>query len=483
MSSNTTNAKKPNVVLMLSDNVGYGDIGAFQGGEIRGCPTPNIDSIGADGLTLTQFLVEAACTPSRAGLLTGRYSPRCGLGSVIIGGTPNTLTSDEVTIAKLFKTQGYATAMAGKWHLGAEEQSWPTNHGFDEYRVGVIETSDSTLYRQQMERLGFSEDEIKAHVPSIWEGTSKDGLKKICEYTVEKRRHVEDEIGEFGASYINDHAKAEAPFFLYLGLTQTHYPNVTSSEFEGKSRIGQYGDALLQHDHAVGQVLDAIRDTGIEEDTIVVYLSDNSATPMQGPGAYRGGSNGMYTGELGDGREGSIRVPGMIKWPGKIPARKSNGMVSIHDFFPTLAKIIGAEVPQDRPIDGVDQSDFFFGEQEDSNRESHLTFISDEIVAIRWKQYRFYPKAFVSSNTSPAMPGLGGCRLESNGFPDIYNIERDPLEQENMIAYAAWAIPAYVGVVTKYLNSLKEYPNPPAINLTKFDYPHTEKVVKFSGTI
>ena len=170
-------------------------------------------------------------------------------------------------------------------------------------------------------------------------------------------------------------------------------------------------------------------------------------------------------------------------WPGKIPVRKSNEMFSIHDVFPTLAAIIGAEVPQDRPIDGVDQSDFLFGKQQNSNRESLLTFISDEIVAVRWRQYRFYPKSFVSSTANPNMPGLCGNRLEANGYPDIYNVERDPREEENMMAYAAWAIPAYIGVVTKYLKSLEEYPNPPAINLTKFDYPHAEKVEKFSGTM
>ena len=476
-------ANRPNIVLMLSDNIGYGDIGAFQGGEIRGVPTPNIDSIADDGVTLTQCLVEAACTPSRAALLTGRYSPRSGLGSVIIGGTPNTLTSDEITIAVLLSDSGYSTAMAGKWHLGSEEQSWPTNQGFDEYRVGVIETSDSTLYRQQMERLGFDEDKIVATAPSIWEGDKENGLERVREYTVDYRSRVEDDIAAFGAGYVAAHAADEAPFFLYLGWTQTHYPNVTSPEFAGKSRIGMYGDGLLQHDHCVGQVLDAINNAGIEDDTIVVYLSDNGATPLSGPAAYRGGSNGMYTGELGDGREGSIRAPGMIKWPGNIPARKSNEMFSIHDVFTTLAAFAGVQVPQDRPIDGFDQSDFLLGKQEHSNRESHLTFISDEIVAVRWRQYRFYPKSFVSSTASQNTPGLCGNRLESNGYPDIYHIERDPAEQENMIAYAAWAIPAYIGAVTEYLKSLEEHPNPPAINLTKFDYPEPEKIERFTGSI
>ena len=125
---------------MLADNVGYGDIGAYGAGEVRGMPTPRIDSIASQGLRLTQFLVEPGCTPSRTALMTGRYSPRVGLSTVIIAGTPNTLQAEEVTLGELFKSRGYATAIAGKWHLGASEQSWPTRQGFDEYHVGVLET-------------------------------------------------------------------------------------------------------------------------------------------------------------------------------------------------------------------------------------------------------------------------------------------------------------------------------------------------------
>lgn len=475
--------KKPNVILMLSDNIGYGDIGAFQGGEIRGCPTPNIDSIGEEGLVLTQFLVEAGCTPSRAGLLTGRYSPRCGLGLIIVAGTPNTLSADEVTLGELFKNQGYSTAHTGKWHLGAEEQSWPTNHGFDEYRVGVIETSDSTLYRQQLERAGFPEEYVNTHVPEIWDGDSKNGLKKIREYTIEYRKQIEEDIAKYSVDYIKNHAKSENPFFLYIGWTHTHYPSVTSPQFSGKSRIGPYGDALLQHDYCVGLVLDAIKNAGIEQDTIVIYLSDNGSTPMGGPASYRGGSNGMYTGELGDAREGSIRAPGIIKWPGKIPARRSNGMVGIHDFFPTLAKIIGAEVPQDRPIDGVDQSDFFLGKQEDSNREGCLTFIGEEIAGVRWRQYRFYPKSFIPSFANPRQDGIAGIRLENNGYPAIYNIEVDPREEFNLLSISAWTVPGYLKTVYTYLKSLVKYPNPKGMNLTSFEYPHGDKVKKFTGSI
>jgi arylsulfatase len=173
--------KRPNVVIMLSDNVGWGDIGCFGGGEVRGMPTPNIDKLASEGMQLTQFFVEPSCTPSRAGLLTGRYSTRVGLNTVIIGGTPNTLTAGEVTIAELFKQKDYATAYTGKWHLGMEEQSWPTRQGFDEYRVGVIETSDSTMYRESMERTGMSEEFIESVVPRIMESDATGNLTAVRE--------------------------------------------------------------------------------------------------------------------------------------------------------------------------------------------------------------------------------------------------------------------------------------------------------------
>ena len=159
----------PNVVIMLADNVGYDDLGPYGAGEVRGMPTPHIDQFANEGLRLTQFLCEPGCSPSRAALLLGRYSPRAGLGSIIIGGTPNTLQAKEVTMAQLFRSKGYDTAITGKWHLGSEEQSLPTNHGFDEYGVGIIETTNGVLYREAMQRDGLPEDVIAKRVPYIYE--------------------------------------------------------------------------------------------------------------------------------------------------------------------------------------------------------------------------------------------------------------------------------------------------------------------------
>jgi arylsulfatase A-like enzyme len=459
----------PNVVIMLADNVGYDDLGPYGAGEVRGMPTPHIDQFANEGLRLTQFLCEPGCTPSRAALLLGRYSPRAGLGSIIIGGTPNTLQAKEVTMAQLFKSKGYDTAITGKWHLGSEEQSLPTNHGFDEYAVGVIETTDGTLYREAMQRDGLPEDVIAKRVPYIYESdATTHKLKQVREYTTDYRHQIEGDIAKYSVDYIKHEAEAKKPFFLYVGFTNTHYPSLVAPEFEGKSRIGPYGDAIMELDARTGQVLDAIKQAGIEDNTVVIWLSDNGAAPTAGPPQYRGGSNAPFRGELGDALEGSLRVPAMIKWPGHIKPGASNEMVSIHDFFPTLAKIIGASVPTDRPIDGVDQSDFFLGKQTKSNRESLITFIGDEIVAVRWRQWRIYPKQFVASANNPSMGGAAGYRMEGAGFPAIFNVELDPREELNQTAWSGWVINYYSQIVGAYLKSLAAYPNPPATSMTEF---------------
>jgi arylsulfatase A-like enzyme len=461
-------ADKPNVVIMLGDNVGYGDIGAYGAGEVRGMPTPRIDSIASQGLRLTQYLVEPACTPSRAALMSGRYSQRLGLSTVIIANTPNTLQAEEITLGELFKSRGYATALVGKWHLGANEVSWPTRQGFDEFHVGVFESSDGTLYRDSMQRAGMPETAIAATEPYIWESDSSGTVKKVRPYTVEYRRQVEGDIAKASVEFIGRQAKAKQPFLLYVGFTHTHYPTLPAPEFVGKSRIGAYGDAIMELDYRTGQVLDALNAAGVEDNTIVLWLSDNAAAPTAGPSDSRPGFNGPFRGELGDALEGSIRTIGMVKWPGKIAPRVSNQMFSVHDWFPTLAGIIGAKVPTDRPIDGVDQGAFITGKQEKSNRESLISFIGDEIAAVRWRAYRLYPKEFIATTGNPSMYGLSGRRAEGNGFPAIFNIESDPREEVNILGTSAWVIGPYLKIIGEYQKTLEKYPNPKPVRLTEF---------------
>jgi arylsulfatase A-like enzyme len=284
-----------------------------------------------------------------------------------------------------------------------------------------------------MQRAGMPEAAIAAVEPYIWESDANGQMKQVRPYTLEYRRQVEGDIAQASVEFIERQAKAKRPFFLYIGWTHTHYPTLTAPEFTGKSRIGAYGDAIMELDSRTGQVLYAIKAAGVEDNTVVIWLSDNAAAPTSGPFDSRPSSNGPFRGELGDALEGSIRTVGMIKWPGKIAPRVSNQMVAVHDWAPTLASIIGAKMPTDRPIDGVDQRAFVTGQQEQSNRESLITFIGEEVAAVRWRQYRLYPKEFISTTGNPAMYGLTGRRAEGNGFPAVFNIEADPREEVNVL--------------------------------------------------
>lgn len=464
-------AVKPNVVLMLADNLGYGDLSVYNDGT-RGYKTERIDQLASEGLRFTQFLVEPGCTPSRAALQTGRYSVRVGLSLVIVPGTPNTLQAKEVTLGELFKSVGYSTAYMGKWHLGPEPQSLATAQGYDEWRLGFYGTSDVSQYAQDMARSQMPKPMIDAVTKnySIFEITEPRGKPKpLHPYTLEYRKRIEGDIATAAVGYIKRKAVAGERFFLHIGWTRPHFPNLVTDEFKDTSGIGRYGDSLLEHDYQVGRVLDAIREAGIEDNTIVIWISDNGPTRTTANlEEINMGSTGPFTGELGDGKEGSIRTAGMIKWPGKIEPGVSNEMIAIHDFFPTLARIIGAKIPDDRPIDGVDQTDWLLAKQKKSNRESLLTFIGDRIVAVRWKQFRLYPVSFVPQPTNPSLMGYGAAMLEHAGYPNIYNIEADPREERPIIESAAWVLGPTLRLIAEYKASLKDHPNPPAFSMTKF---------------
>jgi arylsulfatase len=206
----------------------------------------------------------------------------------------------------------------------------------------------------------------------------------------------------------------------------------------------------------------------VEDNTIVMWLSDNAAAPTAGPADTRFGFNGPFRGELGDATEGSIRTIGMIRWPGRIAPCTSNEMFAVHDWLPTLATIIGAKVPTDRPIDGVDQGAFLTGKQDNSNRESLITFIGDEVGAVRWRQYRIYPREFTMTTVNPPMTGLAGRRAEGNGFPAIFNIEADSREEVNIVGTSAWVVAPYLMVIGEYYGSWQNHPNPKPVRLTEF---------------
>ena len=464
MAQETQSATRPNIVFMMADNLGYGDLGAYGGGEVRGMPTPRIDQLAREGLRFTQFLVEPGCTPSRAATLTGRYSTRSGLSLVVLRGTDNTLAAEEVTLAEVLKDVGYATAYLGKWHLGMEPQSHPQNQGFDSY-FGILNSTDEAVFNSSMRRAGYTPSESERAY--IWSGTAGQAAEAVREYTLDARRTIDLELAERAVAYIEEQAQTADPFFLFVSWTRPHWPNLPSEEFAGRSHIGDYGDSVMELDHNTGRVLDALRDAGVEDDTIVVWMSDNG--PWKTMVWPDGGSAGPFRGELGSAWEGSIRTAGMIRWPGRIEPGVTHGMFSTMDFLPTLASFAGAETPSDRPIDGVDQSAWLLGEQERSNREHLLTFINAELVAVRWRHFRIYLQEVVPSGLGfTTVGGTQASRLRKNGYPNIYNIEQDPREEFEIGPEASWVVGKYMPLVGQYYASLREHPNPRPANITDF---------------
>jgi arylsulfatase A-like enzyme len=236
--------QKPNVVFILADNVGYGDLGAYGGGELRGAPTPSIDQLAREGLRLTQFLVEPACTPSRAALMTGRYSIRSGLSLIAIEGSPNTLSAHASTMGEMFKGAGYATAIFGKWHLGSEPQSLPTAHGFDEfYGIPPNLSWDAATYVDTMELTHSTPappNVLLALGPQIVQATAGGPLQTVKPFTPEVRANIDYELVDKSIDFMRRQKAAGKPFFLYLPFSMGHVPNLPAQQFRGKSRIGNY---------------------------------------------------------------------------------------------------------------------------------------------------------------------------------------------------------------------------------------------------
>ncbi|MGB7435065.1 MAG: sulfatase-like hydrolase/transferase [Candidatus Acidiferrum sp.] len=330
--------QKPNVVFILGDNIGYGDMGPYGGGELRGYPTPNADRLAREGLRLTQFLVESTCTPSRAALMTGQYSIRNGLSLISSPGSPNQLPGKAYTMGQLFKDAGYATAIFGKWHLGADAQSLPSAHGFDEFYGIPPNTSwnDAITVPLIMMTHSFNAPESVLIEKGPWIMQQKGGgpLERVKPYTVEVREEIDNDLTDRSIAFMKQQHAAGKPFFVYLPFSMGHAPNYPSKQFAGKSRIGQYGDKMMEGDYHVGQVLDTLKELNVDDNTIVVFASDNGPSgwilrELGNLGSPDMGSPGPFRGELGEATEGAIRTFCFIRWPGHIaPNTTSYAMFS-----------------------------------------------------------------------------------------------------------------------------------------------------------
>jgi arylsulfatase len=408
---------KPNIVFVFMDNFGYGELGIYGGGITRGGATPRIDALAAEGIRLTNFNVEAQCTPSRAALMTGRYAIRSGNASVPITTGMYGLTQWEITMAEMLSDEGYVTGMFGKWHLGHTAGRFPTDQGFDEW-YGIPNSTDESLWPDQAQFNSVVEENLSPYaVPEyIYDGRKGKEPEKVKVYDSEMRPEIDRELTDKAIDFMQRQVAADEPFFVYLPYTQTHMPVVPSKEFAGKSGNGDWGDVLMQIDAYVSDLLDTIDELGISDNTIFVFTSDNGPEMLPGHNGWGGPWRGSYF----TGLEGSLRVPFIMRWPGKVPAgRVSNEIVHALDMFATFASVAGADVPDDRVIDSVDQLDFLTGRQDKSNRDGFIVYVGSELFGIKWRNWKMM--------FQEVERGTDERRIFD--FPRFFNLYSDPKEE------------------------------------------------------
>ncbi len=396
----------PNVIIIFTDDLGYGDLGIYGHPTIR---TPHLDQMAIEGMRFMQFYAAASvCTPSRAGLLTGRYPVRTGMVQGMINGRvlfPNDkvgLPPAEITIAEVVKQKNYATAAIGKWHLGHLPEYLPTAQGFDSY-YGIPYSNDMDFVSARDGQAGYwnvplMRNEEIVERPAVQETLTKRYTEAALDF-IEKNR--------------------ENPFLLYLAHTMPHIPLFASENFLGKSPRGLYGDVVEEIDWSVGQILQKLKESGLADNTLVIFTSDNGPWLVT---KQNGGSAGLLREGKGVTWEGGLRVPMIAWWPGKIPNGKvSTALTSTIDFLPTIADMIGAEVNQDR-LDGKNILPVLLNEAP-SPREDFFYYRGDRVFAVRkgpWKAH------FITQTEYPAGP------MTFHDPPLLFHLENDPSERFNL---------------------------------------------------
>src|SRR5690606_5214308 len=265
----STQATAPNIVLILADNLGWGELGCYGGGILRGAPTPRIDALAAEGTRFTNFNVESDCVPTRSALMTGRHPIRTGALQSVPAGLPQGIIPWEVTLAQLVRARGYATACYGKWHLGDRPGRYPTDRGFDEW-YGIPRTSNESMFTSSP---GY--DPSVTPLPQVMRARAGEPATETHVYDLEARRRIDSELIERTIDFIDRQSRAEKPFFAYVPITQLHYPTLPHPDFAGRTGAGDFADSMVEMDYRVGQIVDALHGNGLAEHTVLVFASDN----------------------------------------------------------------------------------------------------------------------------------------------------------------------------------------------------------------
>ena len=440
-------SNKPNIIFMLGDNVGWGDLSSY--GSL--VPTPRLDKLASEGIRFTNFNTEAQCTPSRSALMTGRMPIRSGTFRVPLPGEPGHygLSPWEYTLANLFSDAGYATASFGKWHIGNVPGRIPTDQGFDEW-WGISESSNEADHTSHpMYPPDFPRPKIKASVKG-------QPFEEVDDFNRETRPFMDEKITEKTIDFIRRSAAADQPFYIYTAFTNVHPPSIPHPDFEDATN-SEFAPpkTLAELDYRAGQILDVLDELGLAEDTIVVWVSDNA------PGAYpgeMGGTGGYWRGSFGSGWEGSIRAPAMVRWPGHVPAGVvTDEMIATYDWYPTLAALagLGDRIPTDRPIDGLDMSAFMLGQADTSGRDTFIYMGSDgEPIAVKWKTFKVHFR--YTQSDSWIAPYL------KPQIPMVCDLISDPKEKIDLMQTKAsydWVIGAAFRPLIALNQSAQQFPH------------------------
>ena len=420
----------PNIIIILMDDMGYSDINPFGGSY----STPNLDRMAKEGRQFTDFVVSSAvCSASRAALLTGTYHTRIGISGALMPKSRIGLNSDEVTIAELCQSKGYDTAMFGKWHLGHHPKFLPTNHGFDQF-YGIPYSNDMWPFHPAAVAKRQRDPNAKINWPALpmIKADHKKGVRVLIEdMQPEDQAVMTKEFTERATDFIKQHP--DTPFFLYLAHPMVHVPLFASDEFLGKSGMGLFGDVVMEVDWSVGQILGAVEDIGVERNTLVVFTSDNGPWLSYGRHA---GTAGPFREGKGTMFEGGYREPTLMWWKGKIPADTScNDLCSTIDLLPTIAKLIGAELPKNR-IDGHDIAPLVFAEEDAKSPHDafYCYYGGGQLQAVRDDRFKLvFPHRYRTLNGHPG--GMGGLSVpyqHKQAKRALYDLENDPGETKDV---------------------------------------------------
>lgn len=440
---------RPNFIVIFADDLGYGDIGVFGHPTIK---TPNLDKMAAEGQKWTSFYVASSvCSPSRAALLTGRLPVRTGVTGVLFPDSESGLSQSEITVAKVLKENGYKTAAIGKWHLGHKSPFLPTNHGFDSYygipysndmnRTGGIEGQD---WIDSQITLAEQEKYQAYNVPLMRDD-------KIIERPADQRtitkRYTEEAVAKIKSL-------KDEPFFIYLAHSLPHIPLFRAEEFKDVSAAGFYGDVVEEIDWSVGQVLKTLKEEGLDENTMVVFTSDNGPWHVF---KTHGGTAGLLQGAKGGTFEGGFRVPAIFRWPGKIKPGVVMEMGTTMDLMPAFSELSGAKLPADRIYDGYDISPLLLGTGE-SLRDEVFYYRGKQIYAVRKGDYKAHFITELCWGNSRTSLFVTDPEIEIADEPTVlktpllYNVNIDPSERFNI----AGQHPEVIAEIKKLMENHKE---------------------------